>query len=109
MRWDGQGVRVDDGALPGLQRLGFVHSVRTPQFDGITCTARSGSLASRPLRSWSSMPWTSDSAGAELARPAAAPTDADRKVLQGLIKRDGGFVREGYDMELDEMRAGTVA
>jgi DNA repair photolyase len=36
MRWDGQGVRVDDGALPGLQRLGFVRSVRTPQFDGIT-------------------------------------------------------------------------
>jgi len=36
MRWDGQGVRVDDGALPGLQRIGFVRSVRTPQFDGIT-------------------------------------------------------------------------
>jgi DNA repair photolyase len=36
MRWDGQGVGVDDGALPGLQRLGFVRSVRTPQFDGIT-------------------------------------------------------------------------
>jgi DNA repair photolyase len=27
---------VDDGALPGLQRLGFVRSVRTPQFEGIT-------------------------------------------------------------------------
>ncbi|HZA09673.1 Rv2578c family radical SAM protein [Mycobacterium sp.] len=36
MRWDGQGVNVDDGALPGLQRIGFVRSVRTPQFDGIT-------------------------------------------------------------------------
>jgi DNA repair photolyase len=36
MRWDGQGVSVDDGALPGLQRMGFVRSVRTPQFDGIT-------------------------------------------------------------------------
>jgi DNA repair photolyase len=36
MRWDGQGVSVDDGALPGLQRIGFVRSVRTPQFDGIT-------------------------------------------------------------------------
>ena len=36
MRWDGQGVRVDDGALPGLARLGFVRSVRTPEFDGIT-------------------------------------------------------------------------
>lgn len=36
MRWDSQGVGVDDGALPGLQRLGFVRSVRSPQFDGIT-------------------------------------------------------------------------
>lgn len=36
MRWDNQGVNVDDGALPGLQRIGFVRSVRTPQFDGIT-------------------------------------------------------------------------
>ncbi|MET0898653.1 MAG: Rv2578c family radical SAM protein [Mycobacterium sp.] len=36
MRWAGQGVNVDDGALPGLQRIGFVRSVRTPQFDGIT-------------------------------------------------------------------------
>src|SRR4030088_473387 len=36
MRWDGQGVSVDDGALPGLQRTGFIRSVRTPQFEGIT-------------------------------------------------------------------------
>ncbi len=36
MRWDGQGVSVDDGALPGLQRIGFVRSVRTPQFERIT-------------------------------------------------------------------------
>src|ERR1700687_104488 len=36
MRWDGQGVKVDDGALPGLQRIGFVRTVRTPQFDRIT-------------------------------------------------------------------------
>lgn len=36
MRWAAQGVNVDDGALPGLQRIGFVRSVRTPQFDGIT-------------------------------------------------------------------------
>ncbi len=36
MRWDGQGVGVDDGSLPGLQRIGFVRSVRTPQFEGIT-------------------------------------------------------------------------
>lgn len=36
MRWDRQGVAVDDGALPGLERIGFVRSVRTPHFDGIT-------------------------------------------------------------------------
>src|ERR1700761_3350397 len=41
MRWAGQsvtvnGTPVDDGALPGLQRIGFVRSVRTPQFEGIT-------------------------------------------------------------------------
>ncbi|CAN5430953.1 Rv2578c family radical SAM protein [soil metagenome] len=36
MRWAAQGVKVDDGALPGLQRIGLVRSVRTPQFDGIT-------------------------------------------------------------------------
>ncbi|MGH3968439.1 MAG: Rv2578c family radical SAM protein, partial [Mycobacterium sp.] len=30
------GIAVDDGALPGLQRLGFVRSVHTPQFEGIT-------------------------------------------------------------------------
>jgi DNA repair photolyase len=36
VRWDKQAVSVDDGALPGLQRIGFVRSVRTPEFDGIT-------------------------------------------------------------------------
>jgi DNA repair photolyase len=36
MRWEHQGLGVDDGALPGLERIGFVRSVRTPQFDGIT-------------------------------------------------------------------------
>src|SRR5271154_771636 len=36
MRWDSQSIEVLDGALPGLERLGFVRSVRTPQFDGIT-------------------------------------------------------------------------
>src|SRR3954452_19143448 len=36
VRWDGQGIGVDDGALPGLQRIGFVRTVRTPQFDGMT-------------------------------------------------------------------------
>src|ERR1700712_181245 len=41
MRWAGQtvavnGTPVDDGALPGLQRIGLVRSVRVPQFEGIT-------------------------------------------------------------------------
>ncbi|WP_118914800.1 Rv2578c family radical SAM protein [Mycobacterium shigaense] len=41
MRWASQavavnGTAVDDGALPGLQRIGLVRSVRAPQFDGIT-------------------------------------------------------------------------
>lgn len=41
MRWTGQtvavnGTPVDDGALPGLQRIGFVRSVRVPQFEGMT-------------------------------------------------------------------------
>src|ERR1700739_4024646 len=36
MRWDHQSIDVDDGALPGLEPIGFVRSVRTPQFDGVT-------------------------------------------------------------------------
>src|ERR1700759_281511 len=41
MRWSNQavavnGTPVDDGALPGLQRIGFMRSVRAPQFEGIT-------------------------------------------------------------------------
>lgn len=36
VRWDGQAIGVDDGALPGLQRVGFVRSVRSPQFEGMT-------------------------------------------------------------------------
>jgi DNA repair photolyase len=38
VRWDGQAVaRAEaDGALPGLERLGLVRSVRVPKFDGIT-------------------------------------------------------------------------
>jgi DNA repair photolyase len=41
MRWAHQavavnGTPVEDGALPGLQRIGFLRSVRSPQFDGIT-------------------------------------------------------------------------
>ncbi|QLL09460.1 Rv2578c family radical SAM protein [Mycobacterium vicinigordonae] len=41
MRWSDQvvavnGSAVDDGALPGLQRIGFVRTVRVPQFEGMT-------------------------------------------------------------------------
>lgn len=36
MRWDGQTLDADDGALPGLERIGLVRSVRTPEFEGIT-------------------------------------------------------------------------
>lgn len=41
MRWSGQAVAVDgkpvdDGALPGLQRIGLLRSVHHPQFEGIT-------------------------------------------------------------------------
>jgi len=34
MRWDGQAIDADDGALPGLERSGFVRTVRTPEFAG---------------------------------------------------------------------------
>ncbi|MFD6198023.1 Rv2578c family radical SAM protein [Mycobacteriaceae bacterium NPDC060252] len=36
MRWDGQTLDADDGSLPGLERIGLVRSVRTPEFEGIT-------------------------------------------------------------------------
>lgn len=41
MRWANQAVAVngkpvEDDALPGLQRIGFVRSVRAPHFEGIT-------------------------------------------------------------------------
>ncbi|BAX98132.1 hypothetical protein MSTE_02823 [Mycobacteroides stephanolepidis] len=36
MRWDGQTLAADDGALPGLERIGLVRSVRTPEFEDIT-------------------------------------------------------------------------
>lgn len=36
MRWDRQALSADDGALPGLERIGLVRSVRTPEFEGIT-------------------------------------------------------------------------
>ncbi len=36
MRWDGQTLGADDGALPGLALSGLVRSVRTPDFAGVT-------------------------------------------------------------------------
>ncbi|AYF78942.1 radical SAM protein [Nocardia yunnanensis] len=36
MRWQRQTLDADDGALPGLERAGFVRSVQTPEFEGIT-------------------------------------------------------------------------
>lgn len=37
MRWDGQAITADDGALPGLGRMaGLVRTVRTPEFAGVT-------------------------------------------------------------------------
>lgn len=36
MRWSGQALDADDGALPGLERAGLVRSVQTPEFEGVT-------------------------------------------------------------------------
>ncbi|MEU4340717.1 Rv2578c family radical SAM protein [Nocardia sp. NPDC023852] len=36
MRWQSQTLDADDGALPGLSRAGFVRTVQTPEFDGVT-------------------------------------------------------------------------
>ncbi len=36
MRWQGQTLDADDGALPGLERAGFVRSIQTPEFEGVT-------------------------------------------------------------------------
>jgi len=36
VRWQSQTLDADDGALPGLDRAGFVRTVQTPEFDGIT-------------------------------------------------------------------------
>ncbi|MBF6332096.1 Rv2578c family radical SAM protein [Nocardia transvalensis] len=36
MRWQSQTLDADDGALPGLERAGFVRSVQTPEFEGVT-------------------------------------------------------------------------
>lgn len=36
MRWQGQGLGISDGALPGFERDGVLRTVRTPDFEGIT-------------------------------------------------------------------------
>lgn len=36
VRWEGQRIGADDGALPGLALSGLVRSVRTPDFAGVT-------------------------------------------------------------------------
>ncbi|MBN0039954.1 Rv2578c family radical SAM protein [Cellulosimicrobium cellulans] len=60
MRWDGQAIGADDGALPGLERVGLVRSVRTPEFAGITfheVTAKSA-LSKVPAMSRMPFRWT---------------------------------------------------
>jgi len=60
VRWDGQAIGADDGALPGLERVGLVRSVRTPEFAGITfheVTARSA-LSKVPAMSRMPFRWT---------------------------------------------------
>ncbi|MBM7819837.1 DNA repair photolyase [Cellulosimicrobium cellulans] len=60
MRWDGQALGADDGALPGLERAGLVRSVRTPEFAGITfheVTAKSA-LSKVPAMSRMPFRWT---------------------------------------------------
>ncbi|WP_069387671.1 Rv2578c family radical SAM protein, partial [Cellulosimicrobium cellulans] len=60
MRWDGQAIGTDDGALPGLERAGLVRSVRTPEFAGITfheVTAKSA-LSKVPAMSRMPFRWT---------------------------------------------------
>ncbi len=60
VRWDGQALGADDGALPGLERAGLVRSVRTPDFAGITfheVTAKSA-LSKVPAMSRMPFRWT---------------------------------------------------
>ncbi|PJI85639.1 Rv2578c family radical SAM protein [Luteimicrobium subarcticum] len=60
MRWDGQTLGADDGALPGLRRAGFVRTVRTPEFAGTTfheVTCRSA-LSHVPAASHVPFRWT---------------------------------------------------
>ncbi len=36
MRWQNQDPAAEDGAFPGMERAGFVRSVQTPEFEGVT-------------------------------------------------------------------------
>ncbi|MFI2752084.1 Rv2578c family radical SAM protein [Cellulomonas sp. P22] len=61
MRWDGQSVgERDDGALPGLGLSGFVRSVRTPDFAGVTFHEVAAKSALNKVHEASGMPfrWT---------------------------------------------------
>lgn len=65
MRWDGQRLGVDDGALPELTRpdlalAGLVRSVRTPEFAGVTFHEVAAKSALNKVPAASSMPfrWT---------------------------------------------------
>jgi DNA repair photolyase len=60
MRWQGQSLEAQDGALPGLERAGLVRTVQTPEFDGITFHEVLCKSALNKLPEDSSMPfrWT---------------------------------------------------
>lgn len=60
MRWDGQVVGADDGALPGLGLAGLVRSVRTPDFAGVTFHEVAARTALNRVPAGSRMPfrWT---------------------------------------------------
>ncbi|WP_159796899.1 intein-containing Rv2578c family radical SAM protein [Puerhibacterium puerhi] len=65
MRWDGQAITADDGALPGLERpalsrIGLMRSVRTPEFAGITFheVAAKSALSHVPAASRMPFRWT---------------------------------------------------
>ncbi|WP_182111208.1 MULTISPECIES: Rv2578c family radical SAM protein [unclassified Actinotalea] len=65
MRWDGQRIGADDGALPDLARpdlalQGLVRSVRTPDFAGVTFHEVAARSALNKVPAASSMPfrWT---------------------------------------------------
>ncbi|MHA7133067.1 Rv2578c family radical SAM protein [Oerskovia turbata] len=59
MRWDGQAIAADDGALPGLSRMaGLVRSVRTPEFAGVTFHEVAAKSALSKVPGESRMPFT---------------------------------------------------